>query len=48
MVESRTRIEAERERLIEELRQALSEVKTLRGLLPICSSCKKVRKEEGS
>jgi len=31
-----------------ELAKALNEVKTLRGLLPICSNCKKIRKEDGS
>ncbi len=30
-----------------ELRQALSEVKTLSGLLPICSHCKKIRDDGG-
>jgi DNA-binding response OmpR family regulator len=30
-----------------ELREALSEVKTLSGLLPICSSCKKIRDDKG-
>jgi len=48
MVENRRRIEAERERLIEELRKTLGEVKTLRGFLPICSSCKKIRSDQGS
>jgi len=48
MVENRTRIKEERERLIEDLRKALSEVKTLRGFLPICSSCKKIRSDQGS
>jgi CheY-like chemotaxis protein len=33
----------ERERLISELREALAHVKTLKGLLPICSGCKKIR-----
>ena len=37
----------ERERLIAELRQALAEVKTLSGLLPICASCKKIRDDQG-
>jgi len=37
----------EREALIEQLQQALSEVKTLSGMLPICSSCKKVRDDKG-
>ncbi|HYJ47706.1 MAG TPA: PAS domain S-box protein, partial [Pyrinomonadaceae bacterium] len=40
--------EAERERLIEELQTALAEVKTLRGILPICMHCKKIRDDEGA
>jgi len=39
--------EREREQLIAELRQAMSEVKTLRGFIPICSSCKKIRDDKG-
>jgi len=31
----------------EELQHALSQVKTLSGLLPICSSCKKIRDDSG-
>ncbi len=31
-----------------ELKEALSEVKTLRGLIPICSSCKKIRDDQGT
>ncbi len=30
-----------------ELREALSSIRTLRGLLPICSSCKKIRDDRG-
>jgi len=37
----------ERQRLINELENALSEVKTLSGLLPICSSCKRIRDDKG-
>ena len=33
---------------ITELQKALQEVKALSGLLPICSSCKKIRDEKGS
>jgi PAS domain S-box-containing protein len=33
--------------LISELQDALARVKTLSGLLPICSSCKKIRDDEG-
>jgi hypothetical protein len=29
------------------LQKALAEVKTLRGLLPICAWCKKIRTEDG-
>ena len=38
---------AERQRLIDEHSTALSNVKTLSGLLPICSSCRKVRNDDG-
>ncbi len=37
----------EREKLIKELQEALANVKTLRGLLPICASCKKIRDDKG-
>lgn len=39
--------EAERDRLITELQEALQHVKTLSGLLPICSYCKKIRDDGG-
>jgi PAS domain S-box-containing protein len=39
--------DVKRERLIGQLLQTLSEVKTLTGLLPICSSCKKIRDDKG-
>jgi PAS domain S-box-containing protein len=41
-------VEQEREKLISELQHALATIKTLHGLLPICSSCKKIRDDEGS
>jgi PAS domain S-box-containing protein len=34
-------------KLIEELTQALAQVKTLTGLLPICAACKRIRNDEG-
>lgn len=34
---------AEKEAAVAELRVALQEVRTLRGMLPICSGCKKIR-----
>ena len=43
----REQAEAEREKLIVELREALANVKTLRGLVPICASCKKIRDDQG-
>ncbi|MFZ4439301.1 MAG: response regulator transcription factor [Syntrophales bacterium] len=32
---------------IEELREALDQIKTLRGIIPICASCKKIRDDQG-
>ena len=46
-ITARKEIESERESLITELREALSKIKTLSGLLPICASCKKVRDDNG-
>ena len=43
----RRRLEDEKERLIGELEAALQEVKTLSGLLPICSYCKNIRNDKG-
>jgi PAS domain S-box-containing protein len=40
-------IERQKEVLIGELQDALSRVKTLQKLLPICSKCKKIRDDEG-
>ena len=37
----------ERERLITELQAALAEVRTLRGIVPICMHCKKIRDDKG-
>lgn len=37
----------ERERLIHDLKTALAKVKTLRGLIPICADCKKIRDDRG-
>lgn len=43
----RVRMESDRERLIEDLQQALDRVKVLSGLIPICSHCKAVRDDNG-
>lgn len=41
------RYREELEKTVIELRAALDEVKTLKSLLPVCSSCKKIRDDEG-
>jgi PAS domain S-box-containing protein len=40
-------IEQERETLINELKDALENIKKLRGLIPICAWCKKIRDDKG-
>ncbi|MBD3166493.1 hypothetical protein GF324_07835 [bacterium] len=46
-IERRKAVEAQLNQAVAELQEALSEVKTLRGFLPICASCKKIRDDEG-
>ncbi len=46
-ITERKESEMERERLIAELQSAVAEVRTLSGLLPICSSCKRIRDDAG-
>lgn len=41
------RMLSQQEKLVGDLQKALSEIKTLRGILPICSSCKRVRDDKG-
>lgn len=43
----RKRMENEKEQVIAQLQEALVKVKLLSGLLPICSSCKKIRDDQG-
>jgi PAS domain S-box-containing protein len=43
----RKRIEEERRKLTYDLQDALTKIKRLRGLLPICASCKKIRDDKG-
>ncbi len=40
-------LEMERESMIQRLQEALDQVKTLQGLIPICSHCKKIRDDQG-
>ena len=46
-ITDRKNAEQERERLVADLQQALAQVKTLSGFLPICASCKNIRRDEG-
>jgi PAS domain S-box-containing protein len=46
-ITERKRLEDEREKLITQLQDALSKVKTLSGMLPICSFCKRIRNDGG-
>jgi PAS domain S-box-containing protein len=46
-ITARKQTEAEREQLIQELQDALANVKSLSGLLPICAGCKKIRDDQG-
>lgn len=47
-ITERKDIEYEREQLIEELQQALTDFETLSGMLPICSECKKIGDDQGA
>jgi len=44
---ARDRAEVEKERTVRELKAALSNIRTLEGLLPICLSCKKILDQRG-
>jgi len=46
-ISDRKQAEAEKESLILELRDAVANIKALRGLLPICAYCKKIRDDQG-
>jgi transcriptional regulator with PAS, ATPase and Fis domain len=46
-ITDRIKIENEREKLLESLQIALDEIKTLKGVIPICSNCKKIRDDTG-
>nr|WP_321400913.1 MASE3 domain-containing protein [uncultured Desulfobacter sp.] len=43
----RKKLELEKEETIVKLKTAIQEIKTLEGLLPICSHCKKIRDDKG-
>ena len=44
----RRKTERQREQLIGEFKQALAEIDTLKGILPICSFCKRIRDDQGT
>jgi PAS domain S-box-containing protein len=46
-ITKRKEIEADREKLIIKLQAALKKIKTLRGIIPICAACKKIRDDKG-
>ncbi len=46
-LDQRINAEKQREMMIQDLRRALSKVRRLSGLLPICSYCKKIRDDKG-
>jgi|GEM_PF-4588300 PAS domain S-box-containing protein len=46
-ITERRRVLAEKDQLIGELQNAITQIKQLKGLLPICASCKKIRDDRG-
>ena len=46
-INERIAIQYEREKLIEELKRSIEEIKVLKGLIPICAKCKKIRDDKG-
>ncbi len=47
-ITARLRIEREREEVIAQLKKAQDEIKILKGILPLCSFCKKIRDTKGN
>ncbi|MBC7235900.1 MAG: PAS domain-containing protein [Chloroflexi bacterium] len=46
-ITERKQMEHAQERLIGELQEALAQIRTLRGLLPICAHCHRIRDDQG-
>jgi PAS domain S-box-containing protein len=46
-ITERKRAEEERENTLIHLQNAMTEVKRLKGILPICAACKKIRDDQG-
>lgn len=47
-ITERKRAEDEKTQLVEELQEALSRIRRLEGIIPICSYCKKIRDDAGA
>jgi len=47
-ISDRKKLEEERDILVKSLKDALSEIKILKGIIPVCSYCHKVRNTEGT
>lgn len=47
-ITERKKSEQEREKLISDLQNALTKIRTLSGLFSICSNCKKIRSDQGN
>ena len=47
-ITKRKRLDEERERLVLQLKDELAKVKTLKGFLPVCASCNKVRDDKNN
>ncbi len=43
----KAKADAERDALVKQLKEALNNVKTLSGFIPICAKCKKIRDDQG-
>ncbi len=46
-ITKRKEIEADRENLINKLQDAIDKIKVLKGIIPICANCKKIRDDKG-
>ncbi len=46
-IQERKHAETEKEKVVVALQKTLNEIKTLRGILPLCSYCKKIRNDDG-
>lgn len=46
-ITKRKEVEADREKLVSKLQDALNKIKTLKGIIPICAACKKIRDDKG-